>query len=107
MTTEPQFGPIPGDTTGEQIMAMFDANSQEWILSAEGDYQTGGVEVFRYDGSDHQRLIALEWPGRKNHSDEKVTVRLFIHPDDALGLAKVLTHTAWWMKAAERGRRRI
>lgn len=95
------FRPIPGDPGGETIAAMFDARSDDWLLSSPGDYQTGAAETMREDGTSHQRVVILEWPARRNHTDEHVTVRLMISPDDALGLAEVLAHTARWMKANE------
>lgn len=97
-----QFRPLPEDPSAEMVAAMFDATAENWILSRAGDYQTAAVETMQADGSAHQRLIALEWPGRPNHTDEQVTVRVLMRPDDALGLAEVLTHTARWMQAAER-----
>lgn len=92
------FRPIDGDPGAEQIVAMFDAGG-DWLLSDEGGYQTAAVEAMKADGTNLQRVVALEWPARRNHSDETVTVRLMISPDDALGLADVLGHTARWMKA--------
>lgn len=93
------FRPIPGDPGGVDVVAMFDARSDDWILTAPGDYQTAAVEAMRSDGSDHQPCIILEWPGRRNHTDEHVTVRLMMSPGDALGLAEVLAHSASWLKA--------
>lgn len=95
--TPRSFRPLPEDPSGETIAAMFDARSQDWILAAPGDYQTGAAEAFRADGSNLQRVVLLEWPGRRNHTDEGVTVRLMMAPEDALGLADVLAHTARWM----------
>ena len=92
------FRPIEGDPGAPQVAAMFDARSQDWIVTAAGDYHTAAVETMRVDGSGYQRVVVLEWPGRRNHSDELVTVRLMISPEDAAGLAKVLAHTAAWMR---------
>lgn len=94
--------PVPSDPTGDQVLAMLDLRSQDWLLSAPGDYQTGAVEAMRNDGTDYQRLVALEWPARPNHGTETTTVRLLISPEDALGLAEMLAHTARWLMAAER-----
>lgn len=92
-----QMRSLPDDPDGEMVMKMFDVRSDDWILTSGGDYQTGACEAMRNDGSGYQQVVALEWPGRRNHSDEKITVRLFISPEDALGLAVVLAHTATWM----------
>ena len=94
------FRPLPDDPSAPTVAEMFDARAEDWILSRPGDYKTAAVEAFRADGSGHQRLVILEWPGRRNHSTEEVTVRLMIHPDDAIGLAQVLFHTARWLQAA-------
>lgn len=97
---EDPIRPLPDDPTGPLIAAMFDLRGTDWLLSAVGDYQTGAVETMRRDGSGYQRAVALEWPARRNHSDEEVTVRLLMSPEDALGLATVLAHTARFLLAA-------
>jgi hypothetical protein len=91
------FRPIPGDPGAEEAMRIFDANADNWLLADGGHYQTAAAETMKNDGSGFQRVVILEYPARKNHTDEKVTVRLMIHPMDALGLAEVLAHTASWM----------
>lgn len=96
------FRPIPGDPAAEQVVAMFDARSEDWILGDVGDYQTAAAETMRADGSDFQRVVLLEWPGRRNHTEDRLTVRLMLNPEDALGLAEVLAHTAVWMMEAQR-----
>lgn len=98
---EPAFRAIPNDPAARVVGAMFDARSGDWVVTAQGDYQAAAVETMRADGSGYQRVIALEWPGRRNHSDELVTVRLMVHPDDALGLAEVLAHAARWLLSTE------
>jgi hypothetical protein len=81
---------------------MLNIKGEEWWLTAVGDYETAAVETMRFDGSQWQRVIALRWPARRNHGKEFKTIRLMISPEDALGLAEVLTHTArWLMEAAE------
>lgn len=102
MTDRPQFQPIPGDPSRELVLEMFDARSDEWLLSDGGDYQTAAVECFTNDGSNLQRLIALEWPARVNHSQERRRVRLLIHPEDAEGLADVLAHSVAWLDSLAR-----
>jgi len=94
------FRPLAGDPDADMVVAMFDANADDWILTTAGDYQTAAVEAMRSDGTGHQACVILEWPGRRNHTDDEVTVRLMISPDDALGLAEVLTHSARWLKEA-------
>jgi hypothetical protein len=93
--------PIPGDPAEAQVVAAFDLRDEAWLLSAPGDYEAAAVEVFKQDGSNYQRLVAVQWPARLNNGTERVTVRLLIAPEDAEGLAGVLQHTARWLKAAE------
>lgn len=95
--------PLPNDPSGMQVESMFDLRSEEWWLTDGGDYQTAAVEAMTNDGSNHQTLIALEWPARLNHSTEVKRLRLLIHPDDALGLASVLAHTAAWLQSFDGG----
>lgn len=97
--TDRHWQPIPGDPSAVQVAAMFDAGG-DWLVTAPGDYQTAAVQAMQRDGSHLQNVVILEWPTRRNHSDEHVMVRLIISPDDALGLAQVLAHTARWMKSA-------
>jgi hypothetical protein len=92
--------PVPGDPDGPLVMAMFDVSAENWVLSTAGDYQAAACETMRYDGSGYQRVVALEWPGRINHTTENVTVRLLMSPEDALGLADVMSHAARWLIAA-------
>lgn len=91
------FKPLPNDPGKKAIMSMFDARNGNWLLTDSGEYQTAAVEAMKEEGSSYQSVVILEWPTRKNHSDEKVLVQLMIHPEDALGLAKLLIHTATWM----------
>ncbi|MGH9249213.1 MAG: hypothetical protein ACRD0W_06840 [Acidimicrobiales bacterium] len=95
--SNPQFHPIPGDPDAPTVSAMFDATSDEWILTASGDYHSAAVQAMKHDGTDLQTCVILEWPGRVNHSTEHRTVRLMMSPDDAIGLADVLAHTARWL----------
>lgn len=99
MSDEPRIRPIADDPSAENVETMFDLGSEEWLVTAEGGYQTGGGEVMRNDGSGWARVVILEWPARVNHSDELRTVRLVIDPEDASGLAKVLAHTSRWLLA--------
>jgi hypothetical protein len=81
---------------------MLDLRGEEWWLTVPGDYESAAVEAMRFDGSDWQRVIALTWPARRNHGKERKVLRMMISPEDALGLAEVLTHTAKWLiEAAE------
>lgn len=98
--------PLPDDPSASEIESMLDLRSDEWWLSTAGDYQTAAVEAMKADGTDHQTLIALEWPARRNHGTDHKTIRLLIHPDDAAGLAQVLTHTARWLDARRRRSRK-
>jgi hypothetical protein len=91
--------PLPQDPDGDVIEAMVDLNGEEWLMTAAGDYQTAAVEGFKNDGSGFTRLVVVEWPGRLNKSDEERTVRLAMAPEDALGLAQVLTHSARFLQA--------
>lgn len=93
----PQFQPLPDDPDAFLVSEMFDARSEGWILTAPGDYHTAGAQAMRSDGTDLQNVVVLQWPGRINHSDELVTVRLMMSPEDAVGLSETLGHSGKWM----------
>lgn len=76
-----------------------DLRNEEWWFTEAGTYQTGAVEAMKADGSQHQHLIVLEWPTRLNNGTEKKTIRLAMAPEDAIGLAQVLAHSAGWLLA--------
>jgi hypothetical protein len=88
--------PIPLDPSHDQILSMIEVD-QSWLMTASGDYDTFAVEAMTRDGSNWQRVIALRWPARINKTDEKVMLRMLISPEDAIGLAAVMTHTAKWL----------
>lgn len=89
--------PLPDDPGRDEIVSFFDLGSDEWINTAEGEYATSAGEAMKSNGANFQRVVMLQWPGRVNNSDERRTVRLLMAPEDALGLAEVLAHTAGWM----------
>ena len=91
--------PIPEDPSAAIAQGMIDVD-QSWLLSAPGEYDSFAVEAMTSDGGSYQRTIALRWPARINKTGEAVTLRLLIAPEDALGLADVLIHTATWLAAA-------
>lgn len=93
--------PLSYDPSADTVAEAFDLASDEWWLTAGGEYHTAAVETMRRDGTDYQRCVALEWPCRLNHGDELRTIRLLISPEDAEGLADGLEHTARWMRAAD------
>lgn len=92
-----ELRPLPGDPDEQTVRAMFDLRGELWHVAAPGGYQSAAVETMKADGSQWQRLVALEWPGRVNNSDELVTVRLLIAPEDAMNLALVLAHTGSYL----------
>ncbi len=93
------FRPLEDDPSKREIQSLLDLTEGErWVMTAPGDYAAATVEGFKKDGSSHQYLIALTWPGRYNHSDEEVTVQLMMHPEDAAGLAEVLAHSVSWFR---------
>ena len=82
------------------------------------DHQVSGEAGLEYTGK-HQRAqritdqtgddnrlasnaIAQAAPARRNHGTEETEIRLMISPEDAIGLAENLTHTARWLIDAER-----
>lgn len=93
-----QVRPIAADPSAEIVEGMLEVD-ESWLLSAPGDYDTFAVESMTRDGGNWQRTIALRWPARINKTDERVLLRLLIAPEDALGLAELLTHTANWLAA--------
>jgi hypothetical protein len=76
---------------------MLDTRGDDWIVTAGGDYSAVAVQAAAPAAVVGQELVALQWPGRRNHTDQQVTVRLLMAPEDALGLAQVLAHTARWV----------
>lgn len=98
---DPQFRPIPGDPSAAEITAMFDATSEDWLLTAPGDFVVAAVQTFLKDGSGFQEMVAVEWPVRRNHSQEDQVLRLMISPEDALGFAQTLVQSASWLIARD------
>jgi len=93
--------PIEGDPGAAEAESFMDLGSERWWLTAEGDYATSAGETMRYDGSNWQRVVMLQWPARLNKSDAAAPLRLLMSPEDAIGLAQVLVHTAGWMLGPE------
>lgn len=89
--------PIPGDPGGPTIESMMDIRGDDWWLTQSGHVKTGAVETMRVDGSQWQRVIAVELPVRRNHDTEQETLRLMINPRTALLLAENLAHTGAWL----------
>lgn len=90
--------PIAIDPAATQVRSMLSID-QTWAIAAPGDYATFAVEAMTNDGGNYQRLVALEFPARLNKTDELVTLRLLIAPEDAAGLAETLAHTYAWLRA--------
>lgn len=94
--TDPR--PLANDPDRPKIVEAFDLHDgTEWWLTAGGDYETGAAETMREDGSGWQRVVMVQWPARLNKTTRTTTLRLLISPEDALGLAEVLCHTAGYM----------
>lgn len=94
-----QFEPFPDDPNIAQVISMFDARADNWVMTGEGDYQAAAALGCRSDGSEPRHVVILEWPGRINHTDERVQIRMMMAPEDALGLADVLSHAGRWLRA--------
>lgn len=88
--------PLPNDPDRETVASIFRMDAP-WWLTAGGEYQAAAVEVMKDDGTNYDRCVALEWPARLNKTKEDQVLRLLISPEDAIGLAQVLVHTAAWM----------
>lgn len=95
-----ELQPLPYDPAAAEIVEMFDLGAENWYYSAPGDYQVAAVQAMKNDGTNFQTLLALEWPVRNRNTNEESTLRLLIHPDDAVGLASVLQHTTKWLASA-------
>lgn len=93
--------PLDNDPDREQIRDAFDMNSDEWWLTNEGEYQSGAAEMMKFDGSNFQRVVILEWPARLNKSKETKVLRLAMSPEDALNLAKAMAYSALWLMENE------
>lgn len=92
--------PLPFDPSKDDVAIMLRLTDDRWWLTADGAFQTAAVEAMRTDGSHYQRVIALTWPARRNHSAEETQLNLLIHPDDAEELAYKLLYTAHWLRTA-------
>lgn len=105
MADEP-LKPLPHDPSRVQVKSMLDLAEEQdtnpWLFAAEGEYHTYVVEAFKRDGSGRQTLVAIEWPGRIRNTDDRVTVRVLIDPEDALGLFHTLADTLMWLDVARR-----
>lgn len=86
------------------VEAMF-AAGPEWIITVDGGtYSSFAAETMLRDGSNFQRVIAIEWKGQTNKTHEPATARVMMRPEDALGLAETIARTARWLIADERRR---
>lgn len=96
--------PLPFDPSFEMVQGFLDAatDDTEWLMTSPGDYQSCAVETMLKDGSQFQQMIMFEIPVRINHTKDRKTIRLFIHPEDAEGMADTLSHTAKWLMASRR-----
>lgn len=89
-----QLTPHPGDRV---IIESFRLPLVEaWIMAVYG-FRDGAPDEF-------EPLVIVQWPGRINKTDEEVTVRMAISPEDAVGLAQVLHHSGRRMMRAEEDR---
>lgn len=104
--------PHPGDPDGPHIVADFrlDDPGIAWVMSALGEYGVAAAYGFKDTGdrdstlASMQPLVILQWPGRINKTNETVTVRMAMHPEDAVGLADGLRQSGEWMLRAEADR---
>lgn len=95
-----ELRPLPGDSSRLEAVGMIQTGD-DWVLLAPGEFMTAAVESMKNDGTGWQRLVALTLPGRYNHTDTMVTVRLLMRPEDALGIVQAVAHTAMWLQADE------
>lgn len=93
MSYEPRS--VPGDPGSPHVEALFEAG-EDWLL-AHGNYASFAAELMKRDGSDFQRTIGLTFEGRYNNTQRTDKVRIFISPEDAIGLADNLIHSAGWL----------
>lgn len=94
--------PIPGDPATPTVEAMF-AAGPEWVITVDGGtYDSFAAETMLRDGSNFQRVIAIEWRGQTNKTHEPATARVMMDPADAVGLAKTILHSAAWLTEYER-----
>jgi len=92
--------PVPGDPDATLVGEWLSAHS-DWIMTAAGDHMTAAVMVPRADEPDDY-LVAMEWPGRRNKTDEQILVKLLMSPEDALVLSADLAHTARFLMERRR-----
>lgn len=90
--------PLPFDPAAVMVQELLDVADGDWFLAADGELATAAAEGWRNDGQGLQRFVLITVPARRNHQPEPTTVRLAISPEDAVGLAIDLVHTAAWME---------
>ena len=93
--------PIPEDSSSEEVKLVLEQFDDSWALANAGDYMTFAVDAFKNDGSNHQKLLALVFPARLNNTDEDITIRLLLSPEDAQGLAETMAHTVAWLRSLD------
>lgn len=89
--------PLPGDSGRVHVQELLDVAQGDWFLADAGDYETAAAEAWRNDGQNFQRVVLITFPCRTRQGEPR-TVRLMLSPDDAVGLALNLAHTATWME---------
>lgn len=95
--------PLPYDPSAFEVQSMLDLHEGEpWFMTDAGEYDTFALYAMKADGTNPQILVALQWPTRINRTDTKQVVQMLIHPDDAKGLAEILTATTDWLDAVKR-----
>lgn len=98
MNDHGELRPLPGDQAGAQVQELLDLADGDWYLAADGEYETAAAEAWRNDGQNFQQVVLITFPARRNHHAEPSAVRLMLSPEDAVGLALNLVHTATWMQ---------
>lgn len=95
---EPAFRPIPGDPSGPMVSEVFNARAKDWILGAPGEHHTAAVEAYQLlVPAKPQHLVIVQWPGRRNHTKDLVTVRMMMGGEDAVSLGESLLHSGRWI----------
>lgn len=96
--------PIPDDASADQVSGMLDAMGDDWWLTTPGDIVTTAVETILRDGSGWQEGIIFTLPLRRNHTEERQELRVFVQREYAEMLMVNLVHTCAWYRARDEKR---
>lgn len=90
--------PHPLDSAADQVGEYLPLD-ETWAVTAPGDYHAGAVLAIHKATGNSRALVAITIPARLNHTDELVTIRLLIDPEDVTGIAEAISGAARWIRS--------